>query len=168
MQLLVSVRSASEVGAALAGGADIIDAKEPSRGALGAVDPLVLREIDRSIPPGVPVSVALGDFETGVDAAGSIGALDLTSRPAGVFVKLGLARAPAPGSETSLRAAIVAAGTARSLPRFVLVAYADWAATAGLTPGDVVRLAARGGAYGVLLDTRRKDGHDLFTFMAPA
>ena len=37
MQLLVSVRSAVEVAPALAGGADIIDAKEPDRGSLGAV-----------------------------------------------------------------------------------------------------------------------------------
>ena len=35
MRLLVSVRSAEEVSAALAGGADIIDAKEPERGSLG-------------------------------------------------------------------------------------------------------------------------------------
>src|SRR4051812_47948913 len=42
MELLVSVRSAKEVEAALAGGADIIDAKEPSRGSLGAVSPKVL------------------------------------------------------------------------------------------------------------------------------
>jgi len=33
--LLVSVRSADEVDDALAGGADLIDVKEPSRGALG-------------------------------------------------------------------------------------------------------------------------------------
>ena len=45
MRLLVSVRSEEEARAALAGGADIIDAKEPSRGALGAVEIGVLREI---------------------------------------------------------------------------------------------------------------------------
>ena len=36
MRLLVSVRSAAEVAAAVAGGADIIDAKEPTAGSLGA------------------------------------------------------------------------------------------------------------------------------------
>ena len=36
--LLVSVRSADEAIAALAGGADVIDVKEPNRGALGAAD----------------------------------------------------------------------------------------------------------------------------------
>ena len=43
MRLLVSVRSAAEARAALSGGADIIDAKEPSLGSLGAVGPLALR-----------------------------------------------------------------------------------------------------------------------------
>jgi uncharacterized protein (UPF0264 family) len=165
MQLLVSIRSAVEVGAALAGGADIIDAKEPSRGSLGPVDPSALREIDRSVPPGVPFSVALGELEHGVDAAGMIGGVNLRSRSGGIFLKLGLAQAPANGAELSLRAAILAARTAVFRPRIVLVAYADRAATAGLIPEDVVRLAARIGAHGVLLDTRAKDGRDLFSFM---
>ena len=36
--LLVSVRSAAEALAALAGGADVIDVKEPNQGSLGAAD----------------------------------------------------------------------------------------------------------------------------------
>jgi len=42
MRLLVSVRDASEARAALAGGAGIIDAKEPLNGPLGAVSSDVL------------------------------------------------------------------------------------------------------------------------------
>jgi uncharacterized protein (UPF0264 family) len=37
MQLLVSVADAREARAARLGGADVIDAKDPSRGALGSV-----------------------------------------------------------------------------------------------------------------------------------
>ena len=37
MQLLVSVRDAAEAAEAIAAGADIVDAKEPGAGALGAV-----------------------------------------------------------------------------------------------------------------------------------
>ena len=36
MHLLVSVRSAEEAAAALEGGADVIDAKDPDNGALGS------------------------------------------------------------------------------------------------------------------------------------
>ena len=45
MQLLVSVSSAVETSAALLGGADIIDAKDPLSGPLGAVTPAVFRDI---------------------------------------------------------------------------------------------------------------------------
>jgi (5-formylfuran-3-yl)methyl phosphate synthase len=167
MQLLVSVRSAEEVGSALAGGADIIDAKEPSRGSLGPVEPSVLREIGASVPPSVPLSVALGDFEDGAGAAEAIGALDLTARPAGVFVKLGLAGGSTSGAGATLfRAAVKAARTAPCGPRVVVVAYADQLAGVRLAPGEMVRLAAQVGAHGVLLDTLGKDGRDLFTFMA--
>ena len=62
MRLLVSVRAGHEVAAALAGGADIIDAKEPARGSLGPVAPEVLRAISARVPESVPLSVALGDF----------------------------------------------------------------------------------------------------------
>ena len=45
MRLLVSVANAAETSAALAGGADVIDAKNPHDRALGAVSLDVLREI---------------------------------------------------------------------------------------------------------------------------
>jgi (5-formylfuran-3-yl)methyl phosphate synthase len=64
MRLLVSVRSASEVGAALAGGADIIDAKEPRHGSLGAVSRRTLASITAVVPPECPLSIALGDLTT--------------------------------------------------------------------------------------------------------
>ena len=60
MQLLVSVRSAAEVGPALSGGADIIDAKEPDRGSLGAVSPATLAEILARVPPECPLQRRAG------------------------------------------------------------------------------------------------------------
>ena len=65
MQLLVSVSDAAEARAAVEGGADIIDAKNPSMGALGAVLPDVLSEIRREVGPIHLVTAALGDAEAG-------------------------------------------------------------------------------------------------------
>jgi (5-formylfuran-3-yl)methyl phosphate synthase len=62
-QLLVSVRSAAEAQAALDGGADIIDVKEPSRGSLGMADAAVIQEIVATVDGRAPVSVALGDLQ---------------------------------------------------------------------------------------------------------
>src|SRR3982751_5965197 len=63
MRLLVSVRSAEEAVEASKGGADVIDAKEPDAGALGAVHPEVLGEIRAAVPSHQLVTAALGDAD---------------------------------------------------------------------------------------------------------
>ena len=62
MKLLVSVVSAEEARRAVAGGADIIDVKDPSEGALGAPAPRVLSSVVSAVGAAAPVSVALGDM----------------------------------------------------------------------------------------------------------
>ena len=62
MRLLVSVVSADEARRAIAGGADIVDVKDPREGALGAPSPRVLSEVVRAVGPAAPVSAALGDL----------------------------------------------------------------------------------------------------------
>ena len=66
MHLLVSVANAEEAAAALAGGADIIDAKNPAAGALGAVPGRVFREIRSVVGMARPVTAALGDASDGI------------------------------------------------------------------------------------------------------
>lgn len=169
MRLLVSVRSAAEVEPAIAGGAEIIDAKEPSLGSLGAVSPATLRAIAAALPPGVPLSVALGDPADQDAVAGTIASLDgLVTRARETFVKLGLAAGGGvTGTEELVVAAVQAAARSRVGPAVILVAYAD-ASAAGAPPREqVVGLAARAGARGVLLDTWAKDGHDLFHHVDP-
>jgi uncharacterized protein (UPF0264 family) len=61
MQLLVSVADAADAAAAVDGGADIIDAKDPSRGPLGPVTPSALSAILATVAGRRPVSAALGD-----------------------------------------------------------------------------------------------------------
>ncbi len=168
MRLLVSVRSAAEVGPALAGGAEIIDAKEPSLGSLGPVSASTLRAILHRVPSVVPLSLALGDPGSATGAAEAIAALgELGPRRAELYVKLGLAgvRGKAAG-EALVSAAVEAAASTASRPAVVVVAYADHAA-AGAPPRDAVRrMAAFRGARGVLLDTFLKDGRTLFDHVA--
>lgn len=169
MRLLVSVRSGAEVGEALAGGADIIDAKEPARGGLGAVAPDTLRGIADGVPSKVPLSVALGDLTDRAQVIDQVVRLSV-ERPGGVvFLKIGFAGL----SEASPLAGLVAAAVkmaARtgSASLIVAVAYADWATAAAPTPEAVTRAAVEGGAAGVLLDTSAKDGRALFDWMSPA
>jgi len=168
MRLLVSVRSAEEVGAAVDGGAEIIDAKEPTRGSLGAVDVAELERIADVLPDGMPLSVALGDHATPMAAARAMDLLTaVASRPAQLYVKVGLAGVVEPRVAQSVLETAVGAALASALePGVIAVAYADHQLAGAVTPGLVVDAAARAGARGVLLDTWSKDGRTLFAWAA--
>ncbi len=60
-RLLVSVFGPHEVAAALEGGADIVDVKDPHAGALGAAGPDVLRAVASLVDGRASISAALGD-----------------------------------------------------------------------------------------------------------
>ncbi len=168
MQLLVSVRSASEVEPALAGGADIIDAKEPAHGSLGPVSARTLSDILSRVPSDRPFSVALGDVATEAGVLAAISALKPHPRDGATFLKLGFAGVTSPELVGRLLAgAVDAAAKLPSPPMIIAVAYADagWAGT--VSPDLVCRLAREAGAAGVLVDTYRKDGTCLLDWLSP-
>src|SRR5436853_4004631 len=59
-QLLVSVRDVAEAMSARAGGADVIDIKEPKRGPLGRADDAVVSAVRNAVGHDCLVSAALG------------------------------------------------------------------------------------------------------------
>jgi uncharacterized protein (UPF0264 family) len=151
MRLLVSVRGPAEARAALIGGADVIDAKEPRRGALGAVSPAVLAAIARTVDSARPVSAALGDVATGEAA---IRRARAAARQDVAFVKVGFT-----GVQSEARARGLAAAARRgvgSRAGLVVVAYADWEQVGGLPPRRLVAVASEIDAAGVLFDTAHK------------
>src|SRR5262245_20791107 len=133
MQLLVSVRNAAEAAAALAGGADIIDAKEPHNGPLGAVSARELQAITAVVGRAAPVSAALGDaHESGLadraHAACHVGM---------AYVKVGFA-----GMRGSrLKGHVLETLHAVYRAPLVLVAYADCDAAAAPSPFDLLTAA---------------------------
>jgi uncharacterized protein (UPF0264 family) len=151
MQLLVSVRDAAEAADALAGGADIIDAKEPDAGPLGAVTLDVLRGI-RATAAGVTVSAALG--EASEEETVSRDAAAYASAGA-AFVKIGFA-----GIRDAARAGrlLQAARSGAVRPAIIAVGYADADVVGSVAPLAVIDIAAWSGARGVLLDTAAKSG----------
>jgi uncharacterized protein (UPF0264 family) len=149
-RLLVSVRDASEAIEAVAGGASVIDVKEPSRGPLGRADVRAWRDVLEAVAGVVPVSVALGEI---TDSS-----LDSLEVPSDVwsrltFAKLGLAGA-AKGSRVDWLARwhhhIQRLGPG---PSWVGVAYLDFEAASAPEPAAVAEAAARLGCSGLLLDT---------------
>jgi len=159
--LLVSVASALEVPAAVEGGADLVDAKDPESGALGAVTLDVLREIAGAVHGMRPVSAALGDAVTEQKIARAVRQY---VEAGAQIVKVGIA-----GVTTQARAAALlhaaVDGARAGGGRVVAVAYADTATV--LPPPAVVDIAAMAGADGVLLDTIDKAGPGLPELIAP-
>jgi len=159
MRLLVSVTNKREAIAALEGGADFIDAKDPSVGALGAVSIDALQQIVEAVGASRPVTAALGD-------AISEEWLEYTAErvaATGVsLVKVGFARLGAGRAVSVTRAAIrgVWAGS-HGRCGLVAVAYADASRAGSPSPATIVDFAARVGAAGVLVDTFDKDGSGL-------
>jgi uncharacterized protein (UPF0264 family) len=162
LQLLVSVRSALEVKAALSGGADIVDAKEPARGSLGAVSAETLSEIMSCVPPTKAFSVALGDVSTVDEVEATLASVHLSKRTAPTFLKLGFAGGrSAERVRPLLNAAVQTAAHAHLSPGIVAVAYADNERANSISPNLLLTLANQAGVAGVLLDTYVKDGRGL-------
>ena len=166
MQLLVSVANATEARHAVEGGADLIDAKDPSAGALGAVSLDTLREIGDVVSGRRVVSAALGDAaeEEGIERASS----DYGRMGIG-FVKVGFADITDLSRVERLLASAVRGVRPSGLQQcgVVAVAYADTGGTTSVEPTALVDIAARTGAIGILLDTAQKDGPGLLNLLSP-
>ncbi|MBM3544415.1 MAG: hypothetical protein FJX44_07930 [Alphaproteobacteria bacterium] len=141
---LASVRNPDEAETALGAGADIIDLKEPGNGALGALDPDMIGGCVARVAGRAPVSATIGDLPMQAEIIRD--AVRATASLGVDYVKLGLF--PEGDAGRCLDLLEMEARTTR----LILIVFADaW-------PGfDAVSEAARIGASGVMLDTRRKD-----------
>ncbi|MCF7936467.1 MAG: (5-formylfuran-3-yl)methyl phosphate synthase, partial [Synergistales bacterium] len=149
--LLASVLSAEEVPAALSGGADIMDVKNPAEGALGAPSPATVRAVRAATPAELHVSAALGDMPDlpGTAALAAVGAASAGAS----IVKVGL-YGPSTEEAVCRLLGTVAAALAAESPATALVAgvYPDAPLSKGINPLSVPRCAAEAGVAGCLLD----------------
>jgi uncharacterized protein (UPF0264 family) len=153
--LLVSVRSPEEADAALAGGAAVIDVKEPANGALGRATDARIAEIVERVGSRRPVSAALGEW---CETTGTGLRLDGLS-----FAKWGFAGLSRPHSAELATVAGELEMVRETWPGcgLVTVAYADSKRAEAPTAAEVCSLAC-GGRWGpFLLDTWCKDGSTL-------
>jgi uncharacterized protein (UPF0264 family) len=161
--LLVSVRDASEAVAALAGGAALIDVKEPQRGALGRADDAVIAAVADAVARRRPVSAALGELRQAV-GVGLPSAADRLQ-----FVKWGPSgyRGHTLAWEMELNAVVARLKRTQPGCAFVAVAYADWQRSGAPPPPDICAYAGNHGAGAVLIDTWHKDGTNLLDWLDP-
>jgi hypothetical protein len=164
MRLLVSVVSAREARRALAGGADIIDVKDPAQGPLGAPSPRVLAEVVGEVGAAAPVSVALGDLPNlpHTAALAARGAATLGA----AYVKVGLRGVPELDEAVALMRAVADATGPQTA--VIAAAYADAGALdpPALAPEWLPEVVQRAGITGALVDTFVKDGRGLYSWLS--
>ncbi len=142
-QLLASVVDVGEAELVLAHGADIIDLKDPARGALGALDTDGVRSIVAAIAGRRPTSAVTGDLPMEPDVLGAAAA-DMADT--GVdYVKVGLF----PGARRM--DCIRALAPLAERTKLIGVMFADAEPDLALLP-----LMAECGFAGAMLDTARK------------
>jgi (5-formylfuran-3-yl)methyl phosphate synthase len=141
---LASVLSAAEATLALQVGGQLIDCKNPSAGALGALDAITIRSVVEAVGGRVPVSATIGDLPTNPGIL--VNAATLTAALGADIVKVGFF------AETDPRAAIAALGAADlGRARLVAVLMADQQPEFSVLPA-----LAKAGFIGVMLDTADK------------
>ena len=149
---------------AVAGGADIIDVKNPKEGALGASFPWVISKIRKITPSNIEVSCAIGDVPN-LPCAVSLAALGAATT--GVdYVKVGLF-----GVKTKEAAVYLMQGVTKavkeynSMVKVVATGYADAERVGSVNPLLVPDIAHEAGADVAMIDTAVKDGKSLFAFL---
>lgn len=161
-RLLISVASAAEVEPAVAGGADIVDVKDPSTGALGRPSPQCLAEVVACVGGRAPVTAAWGELAEATP-------LDVEQRQSlrGVsLVKLGTAHLGEQEGTWRERWESVRDSVPPGIA-IAIVHYADWHRSGALDIEATLALAEEAKAVALVIDTYGKAGGGLLDFYPP-
>ena len=165
MKLLVSPINTTEAKAALDGGADIVDVKNPKEGSLGANFPWMIRAVIEAIESKKPVSATIGDFNFKPGTA-SLAALGAATSGAD-YIKIGLYDIQTTDQAEELLSNVVRSIKGYDSNKFaVAAAYADYRRINSISPLLLPAVGAKVGADVVMIDTGIKDGRSLFEFMS--
>jgi (5-formylfuran-3-yl)methyl phosphate synthase len=152
-KMLASVRNLEEAAAILSTGIDIIDIKEPGRGALGAVDPDTIQMIVKKVAGKKLTSATIGDLP--LCASTMVQAIDRVETSGVDIIKIGVFSGFIPDKVLQLIKKKAQTGT-----RIVLVFFADLK-----TFTSDIKVIADHGVCGVMLDTAYKKNGNLRTIL---
>jgi (5-formylfuran-3-yl)methyl phosphate synthase len=161
LKLLISPVNEAEAQEAIAGGADIIDVKNPLEGALGANYPWVIKNIKQLTPKPLEVSCAIGDAP---NLPGTVSLAAFGAAALGVdYVKVGLYGVKTTEEAIFLLKQIAkAAKECKPTVKVVAAGYADSKKIGTINPALIPEIAYQAGADIAMLDTATKDGSNLF------
>jgi len=164
LKLLISPINEAEAQEAVAGGADIIDVKNPKEGALGASYPWVIKQIRQNAPSGIEVSCTIGDIPNlpGLASLAALGAATLDVD----YVKVGLY-----GLKSSEDATFLLQQVCRAVkgynPKTKIAAagYADAPKIGTINPLLIPEVVHKAEADIAMIDTAIKDGTNLLNHL---
>ncbi|MHA1300729.1 MAG: (5-formylfuran-3-yl)methyl phosphate synthase [Candidatus Helarchaeota archaeon] len=168
MKLLVSPINIQEAQTSIAGGADIIDVKNPLEGSLGANFPWIITKIQKLVKEqgdGLEISATLGDFPN-LPGTASLAALGLASCNVN-YIKVGLK-----GPKSKDDAIYFMKQVKRAVSEFnekikvVVAGYADNKRFGTIDPNLIPEIAIESEVDVAMVDTGIKDGKNLFDFMS--
>ncbi len=146
---------------AIAGGADIIDIKNPAEGGLGANFPWVIRQIKQITPKNLEVSCTLGEvgnFPGSVSLA-AYGAASLGTD----YIKVGLFGIKTPQEAVFLLQNVNRASKeCNSKIKVAVAGYADAEKIGAIDPLLIPEIAHKSRVDVAMVDTSAKDGKNLF------
>ncbi len=146
---------------AIAGGADIIDVKNPIEGALGANYPWVIKQIKEVTPKNLKVSCTLGEVG---NLPGSVALAALGAASLGVdYIKVGLYGIKTPEEAIFLLQTVKrAAKECNPKIKIAIAGYADAEKIGAINPLLIPEIAHQAKADVAMIDTSVKDGKNLF------
>lgn len=164
MKLLISPMNEKEASQAIAGGADIIDVKNPKEGALGANYPWVIKRIKEITPKNIEVSCTLGEVG---NLPGSISLAALGAASLGVdYIKVGLYGIKTPQEAIFLlQNASRAAKECNPKIKVAVAGYADAERIGAINPLLIPEIAHKSQVDVAMIDTSVKDGKNLFDYL---
>lgn len=165
--LMISVINGEESLAALEGGADLIDIKNPLEGALGAPAPGSIQDVCAVLEGKKPFSIALGQFP-GKPGAAALAALGCAYfKPD--YVKIAfiphVSRSEILGTLKEIRKSLNYVMDQQKIS-LVSVAFADTMGYASWDLNDFATISREGGAEGCLIDTWEKKGKSLLNYLS--
>jgi len=165
MILLVSPIDVEEAKEAIAGGADIIDVKNPKEGSLGANFPWMIKAIREVTPKDLLVSATVGDvpYKPGTISLAAVGA----AISGADYIKVGLYGVKNYYQAVELMKNVVKAVKDIDEDKIVVAAgYADAYRVGAVEPLIIPKIARDAGCDVAMLDTAIKDGKTLFDFQS--
>jgi len=154
-RMLASVMDETELDLAIDGGVDIIDLKNPQRGALGALPLVTIRQLVRATAGRCPVSATVGDLPA--DPLTLTNAIRQTADCGVDYVKVGFF------SNDNLDECLQAIAPLADRHAVIAVLFAD-----RTPPLHRIDAFAAAGFRGVMLDTAGKRGGGLLNHLEPA